>query len=291
MIYCVMRSRGRLPPRLTRMAKTFQRLHPKTATQRSSQPRARREHTASVGDGKDSLAKRIVVADEFPLCRYGLQQFLTEQPHLTCSDEAATADALLRALAMGKPDFLVMELRFSDADGIELIEIIQETYPALPILVFSALEETVYAQRALRAGACGFLRKTEPLTELLNAVQCILEGELYLSRKMSALILHQSFRGKHGGDSRVKGLSDRQLYVFQLLGAGLTSRKIAMQLGVSVKTIESHRENIKRKLGIRDGAELVRHAVQFVDPPLRALAESLTACAPKSNTVRPRPEG
>ena len=289
-VYCVIGLRGADRPHLTRMAKTSQRSHPNLAAQRRARTSERDSAFPVVGT-QNSSAKRIVVADESPICRCGLQRFLGEQPYLKWSGEAGTAEALLRVLAVRKPDFLVMGLRFPDADGIDLIKMIRDQYPSLPILVFSVCEESVYAERALRAGASGFIRKSEPLTELLNAVHCVLDGELYLSRKMSALILHQSFRERQGGDSRVKGLSDRQLYVFQLLGAGLTSRKIATQLGVSVKTIESHRENIKRKLGIRDGAELVRHAVQFVDPPLRALAESLTACAPKSTTVRPRPEG
>jgi DNA-binding NarL/FixJ family response regulator len=102
--------------------------------------------------------------------------------------------------------------------------------------------------------ASGFVRKHESLAEVLNAVRCILDGELYLSRKMSALILHKAFRNKHAGTCSVKALSDRELYVFQLLGAGLTSRKVATHLGVSLKTIQSHRKNIKRKLGFRDGA-------------------------------------
>ena len=106
-----------------------------------------------------------------------------------------------------------------------------------------------------------------------------LTAKLYLSRTMSALILHKAFRNKHAGASSVKALSDCELYVFQLLGSGLTSRKVATQLGVSLKTIQSHREYIKRKLGFRDGAELVRHAVQFVDTPFHALAQSLPTVA------------
>jgi DNA-binding NarL/FixJ family response regulator len=261
------------------MAKTFQPLDPNLAPQRSSRARQGINRAFSADGEQRSPVKRVVLADKSPVCRYGLRRFFGEQPGLTCSDEAGAAEALLGALAAGKPDFLVMGLRFSDADGIDLIKTIRGEYPALPILVFSALDETIYAERALRAGACGFVRKNEPLTELLNAVHCILEGELYLSRKMSAVILQRAIRDKPGGDSSVKALTDRELYVFQLLGAGLTSRKIATQLGVSLKTIESHRENIKRKLGLRDGAELVRHAVQFVEPPFRTLAQSLTGCA------------
>ena len=264
------------------MAKTFQPLDPNLAAQRSSRAPGRIDHAPSVENKEPFSAKRIIVADAYPVCRYGLQRFFERQPDLTCSAEAGTAEALLTVLASDQPDFLVMGLRFSDADGIQLIKTIRDGYPALPILVHSALDESVYAERALRAGASGFLRKNEPLTELLNAVHCILDGELYVSRKMSALILRQSFREKRGGDSSVKALTDRELYVFQLLGAGLASRKIAMQLGVSLKTVESHRENIKRKLGLRDGAELVRHAFQFVDTPFRALAQSLTT-APRAS--------
>jgi DNA-binding NarL/FixJ family response regulator len=263
------------------MIKTRQRLDRKLAAQKNS--RGRIDPARSVHSRQAFPAKRIVVADDFPVCRYGLQRFLAEQPNLTCcSAEAGTAEALLRVLAVEKPDFLMMELRFSDADGIDLIERIREKHPALPILVFSALEETVYAERALRAGASGFLRKSDPLTEMLNAIHCILDGELYLSRRMSARIFDQAFRVRNGGDSSVKALSDRELYVFQLLGAGLSSRKIATQLGVSLKTIESHRENIKRKLGLHDGGQLVRHAVQFVDQRLCLPPDRMAALREKS---------
>jgi DNA-binding NarL/FixJ family response regulator len=217
--------------------------------------------------------RRIVVADDHPVCRYGLQRFFNEQPDLTCSAEAGTAGALISVLAAVKLDLVAMGLRFADHDGVDLIKTIRDHYPALPILVFSGVEESAYAERTLRAGACGFVRKNEPLAELLNAVHCVLEGGLYLSAKMSALIFHKAFRNNYAGDSSVKALSDRELYVFQLVGAGLASRKIATQLGVSLKTIESHRENIKRKLGFRDGAELMRHAFQFADTPHHVLAQ------------------
>jgi len=237
----------------------------------------------------DLPAKRVVVADESPICRYGLQHFFDEQPDLTCAAETGSAEVLLRLLGAEKPGLLVMGLRFSYVSGLDLIKVVRGMFPVLPILVLSGLDEIVYAERVIRSGGNGFIRKNESLSELLNAVRCILEGELYLSRKMSALILHHSFRGKPGSDPGLKALSDRELYIFRLLGAGLSSRKIALQLGVSLKTIESHRENIKRKLGLRDGSELTRHAVQFVDPPLRALAQSLTACTQKSSpTNRPR---
>ena len=226
-----------------------------------------------------SERRRILVADEHPLFRHGLQKFFDRQRGLISAGEADSAQSLKAALAVRLPDLLTMGLRFPDACGVDLIKTIRDQYPALPILVISALEERVYAERALRAGACGFIRKHESLAEVLNAVRCILDGELYLSRKMSALILHKAFRNKQGGASGVKALTDRELYVFQLLGAGLTSRKVATQLGVSLKTIQSHHENIKRKLGLHDGAELVRHAVHFVDTPFRAFAQSLPAVA------------
>ncbi len=208
----------------------------------------------------------ILLADEQPLFRYGLKRLFDEQPDFVCCGEAGTAQLLKEALALRLPDLLVMGLRYPDVDGIELIKTLRAAYPALPILVLSGLDETVYAERAVRAGASGFVRKHEPLTELVVAAHRVLAAELYLSRKMSARLLQQMLSGgarKCGpGFER---LSDRELNVFQLLGAGLTSRKVAMQLGISLKTVESHRENIKHKLGFNDGAELARHAVSFVD--------------------------
>jgi DNA-binding NarL/FixJ family response regulator len=275
------------------MAKKLQRLEPNPAVEKTSSPRERIDSALLSPDGgQDSPAKRVAIADEAPICRCGLQHFFSGQSDLTCVAEAGSAEALIRVLEAEKPDFLVMGLRFSYVSGLDLIKMVRGMFPALRILVLSELDETVYAERVLRAGANGFIRKNEPLSELLNAVRCVLDGELYLSRKMSALILHNSFRDKQGSDPGLKALSDREIYVFRLLGAGLGSRKIAVQLGVSLKTIESHRENIKRKLGLEDGAELLRHAVHFVDPPLRALAQSLTACATKSaGTSSPRRRG
>jgi DNA-binding NarL/FixJ family response regulator len=274
-------------PDLTRMAKKLQQVEANPAVQKTSSPREPAGSGRLSVDGKNFSLKRVVVADEAPICRCGLKHFFGDQPDLSCVAEAGSAEALLRMLEADKPDFLVMGLRFSYVSGLDLIKIVRGMFPALPILVLSELDETVYAERVLRAGANGFIRKNEPLSELLNAVHCILDGELYLSRKMSALILRHSFREKAGSDPGLKALSDRELYVFRLLGAGLSSRKIALQLGVSLKTIESHRENIKRKLGLHDGAELLRHAVHFVDPPLRALAQSLTACASKPPATSP----
>ncbi len=187
-----------------------------------------------------SPSQRIVVADEQPVCRYALNRFFSDQPDLTCVAEAGTGQALLVALASKRPNSVIMGLHFPDADGIDLIKTIRSQHPALPILVLSAREERIYAERALQAGAAGFVKKREPFPELLNAVRCVLAGDLYLSRKMSVLLLHRTFRSEaHGGDSRVQALSDRELYVFQLLGAGLSSRKVATQLGVSLKTVES----------------------------------------------------
>ena len=215
---------------------------------------------------KGGERRRILVADQHPLFRYGLQRLVDRQRGLISTGEADSAQSLKALLAIRLPDLLVMGLRFPGEDGIELIKTLRTSYPALPILVLSGLDETVYAERAMRAGASGFIRKHETLTEIVAAIRRVLAAELYLSRTMSARLLRQMLAGSgRTFGSGFERLSDRELNVFQLLGSGLTSRKVAMQLGISLKTVESHRENIKHKLGFNDGAELARHAVSFVE--------------------------
>jgi DNA-binding NarL/FixJ family response regulator len=209
--------------------------------------------------------KYVLLADQHPLFRYGLETFFNQQPDLICRSVVRASELLNTGVGEQRVDLVVMGLRFPDADGLDLVKTLHARQPHLLILIFSALDEAVYAERALRAGASGFLGKHNSPAELLSAVRCVLGGEIYLSRKMSILLLKRTFGSPYGnGDSGVTNLSDRELCVFQLLGAGLPSRGVATRLGISFKTVESHRENIKRKLGLSNGVELVHRAVQFV---------------------------
>ena len=214
---------------------------------------------------KPANKRRILSADDHPLFRDGLVQLINRERDLTCCGETGTVAATQTAVARLKPDLLVLDLRLKDGDGLDLIKSLKARFPDLFVLVLSEHDETLYAERALRAGAKGYLMKEEATDEVLNAIRWILQGELYLSRKMSVLALHKLL--DNAADTRgdyVGRLTDRELQVFQMIGSGKGTADIAAELHVSPKTIESHRENIKHKLGLRNAVDLLCHAVHWV---------------------------
>ena len=214
---------------------------------------------------KPAGKRRILVADDHPLFREGLVQLINRERDLSCCGETATVAATQTAAARLKPDLLVLDLRLKDGDGLELIKSLKARFPDLFVLVLSEHDETLYAERAVRAGAKGYLMKEEATDEVLNAIRKILQGELYLSRRMSVLALHKLLDNTpQEPGNYLECLSDRELQVFQMLGAGKGTADIAAELHVSPKTIESHRENIKHKLGLRNAADLLCHAVHWV---------------------------
>jgi len=209
--------------------------------------------------------QRILIAEDHPLFREGLVQLINRERDLCCCGETDNAADTQTAVATLKPDLLVLDLRLKDADGLELIKSMKSRFPALFMLVLSEHEETLYAERALRSGAKGYLMKGEAADEVLNAIRATLQGELYVSRKMSVLVLHKLLNGSfEAGGNYVERLTDRELQVFQMIGSGQGTADIAAELHVSFKTIESHRENIKHKLGLRNGVDLLCHAVHWV---------------------------
>jgi DNA-binding NarL/FixJ family response regulator len=195
-----------------------------------------------------------------------LKCLLTEQPGLVCCGEADTPASIRKEVHSLQPDILVLDLWLRGADGLELLKTLRIECPSVLVLIYSQLDEALYAERALRAGAMGYLGKDQSLEELLDAIRAVLNGELYLSRKMSALLLKNSLHGKAmWGTSGVEMLTDRELQVFMLLGAGRSSRQVATCLQISLKTVETYRENIKHKLGLRDSSELTHRAALFVE--------------------------
>jgi len=214
---------------------------------------------------KSTRKTRIPVADDHPLFREGLVQLINRERDLVCCGETDSAPATQTAIAAQKPDLLVLDLRLKQGDGLELIKALKTHFPDLPVLVLSQHDETLYAERALRAGARGYVMKEEATEEVLNAMRTILKGELYVSRKMSVVVLQKLVGSPSATSGRqIERLSDRELQVFQMLGSGMSTRQVAAQLHLSFKTVETHRENIKHKLGLRDSAELVRHAAHWV---------------------------
>ena len=211
---------------------------------------------------------RVLVVDDHPLLRDGLVQLISGAPGLVLCGEAADASGTILAVDDDPPpDLVILDLMLGNSDGLELIKQIRSLRPGLPILVISMHDELIYAERALRAGASGFVMKKEPQEEVLSAVRTILGGGHHLSGRMRVLL-----EGKGVTSDPVQflvpqanpPLSDRELHVFRLIGAGLPTREIAVELRLSVKTVETYRENLKIKLRLRNAAELLRAAKQWV---------------------------
>jgi DNA-binding NarL/FixJ family response regulator len=207
---------------------------------------------------------RILVVDDHPMVREGLVRLIAQHKDLMCCGEAGTVGETMAAVSSKRPDLVILDLRLKGGDGLELIKSLKSQFPELRILILSQYEAPLYAERALRAGALGYVVKEQAAEEVLNAIRTVLAGQVYLTRGMAALLLHK-FVGVTGKASRegVQNLTDRELHVLHLLGAGLSTREIAAELKLSFKTVETHRENIKRKLGLQGAAALIHYATNW----------------------------
>ena len=204
--------------------------------------------------------KRVLIVDDHPLLREGLAQLIGKQSDLTACGEAANAADAKRAVETDAPDVVILDLMLGDSDGLALIKFLNAVAQQVAVLVISLHDETVYAPRALQAGALGYIMKQEASDKVLDALRAVLRGETFLSGRMRARL------SESGGEPTAElPLSDRELHVFRLIGAGLPTRQIAERLTLSVKTIESYRENIKTKLGLPDAAALGARAREWVE--------------------------
>ena len=210
--------------------------------------------------------KRILIVDDHPMMRQGLAQLINLEPDLVVSGEADTAGQALNLAAAREPELVVADISLPDKNGLELIKDLHVYHPNLPVLVVSMHDESLYAERVLRAGGRGYVMKQEGGKLLLQAIRQVLAGQIFVSEKMSAKIL-EIFSGHRAeaADSLADLLTDREFEVFQLVGQGKGTRDIAMHLHLSVKTVEVHRANIKQKLKLRNGAEVVRYAIRWVE--------------------------
>ena len=228
---------------------------------------------------------RILVVDEHPLLRHGVISFINAQPDMIACGEADSVQTVQSRLAETKPHVVLIGLRLGAGDSLELVKAIKAQVPDLLVLVYSAFEETIFAERALRAGAQGYVMKKAPKEELLTAVRDIVQGRIYVSRDLAIRAFKKSLeRSEHRlsrTTSMVENLSNREMHIFHLLGSGLTKRRIAHSLNLSVKTIESHRENIKRKLGLKSSRELVDRATRYVEDTFLPQREFLSAGSKK----------
>jgi DNA-binding NarL/FixJ family response regulator len=207
--------------------------------------------------------KRILIVDDHPMMREGLAQLIDHEPDLVTESQAESAAQALRTIEITAPDLLLLDISLPDKNGLELIKDVQTLHPALPILVVSMHDESLYAERVLRAGGRGYIMKQEGGKKLMLAVRQVLEGRIYVSEKISAKILENFSGHRAESQSPVERLSDREFEVFQLLGQGQGTREMAKHLHISVKTVEVHRANIKKKLELANGGELVRYAIRW----------------------------
>jgi len=208
--------------------------------------------------------RRILLVDDHPIVRQGLVELINRQKNLVVCGETGSgreAPELARRL---NPDLAVIDVSLKDASGIQLLKTLKLQRPHLPLLVLSMHEESLYAERALRAGAMGYIMKQEASEIILKAIHSALLGEIYLSDRIKEKLLHHLVEGKSGRQGfSVDLLSDRELEIFQLIGNGFGTRQIAEKLHLSVKTIESYRESLKQKLQLKDKSELVQQAIHW----------------------------
>jgi DNA-binding NarL/FixJ family response regulator len=217
---------------------------------------------------------RIVVVEDHPVVCAGLMQLIGSQADLTCAGTAENTAAAKQVVEECEPDLLLLDLRLKSGDSLELIKSLRVEHPEVKVLVLSQYDELMFAERALRAGASGYIMKENATDEVLRAVRKVLAGELYFSERVAAAVVQRTLREKPSASRiGVESLSDREMQVFQLLGASHSAREIAEQFHLSRKTVETHCEKIKHKLSLNSAAELKQFARKWA-------AENLTPSEP-----------
>jgi DNA-binding NarL/FixJ family response regulator len=207
-----------------------------------------------------------MIVDDHPMTRAGLAHLISLQPDMEPFCEAGNPQQALAEIQKALPDLVLSDITMPGRSGLEFIKDLQALHPGLPILVVSMHDERLYAERALRAGARGYIMKEAGGENLLTAIRRVLSGRVYVSDALSASILeNMSGSVPRGSSSPIQKLSDREFEVFQLIGQGKSTREIARQLNLSQKTIDVHRSHIKEKLELRNATSLVRHAVRWVE--------------------------
>jgi DNA-binding NarL/FixJ family response regulator len=208
---------------------------------------------------------RVVIVDDHPIVRLGIRQMLAAEPGLTICGEAETAHGALDLLKALKPDLALVDLSLEDASGLDLIRSVLDTTPDTRVLVLSMHDEALFAERALRAGARGYIMKREAIDGLVHAIHEVLAGRLFVSQRMSQHLLERLGKDASLARNRLGNLTDRELEVFELIGRGLSTAVIAERLQVSVKTVETYRSNIKTKLDLKDATDLIRFATTWTE--------------------------
>lgn len=224
-------------------------------------------HTLPIsGSPANVLGKRLLVVDDHPVFRHGICQYLSQFSDVSICGEASNAQQALEAMRLHKPELALLDVSMPGTNGIELIKHMLAEEPALAILVISMHDESLYALRALRAGAKGYVRKQQAIENIMEALRKVIGGGIYVSLPFTEKLIFKAIQGSEGDlGSPVDKLSDRELEVLQLFGRGKTTREIADSLHLSVKTIETHRMHIKEKLGFKEADELMKFAAEWVE--------------------------
>lgn len=208
---------------------------------------------------------KIIIVDDHPIVRQGLADLIEQEKDLLVCGQVEDAGGAMKAIKELEPDMVIVDITLADSSGIELIKDLKVQYPDLPVLTLSMHDESLYAERALRAGAKGYIMKGETTKNVITAIRKVLAGQIYTSDKVAAKMVSKLVGGKPDmGASPLECLSDRELEVFQLIGQGNGTRKIAEKLYLSIKTIETYRAHIKEKLNLTDTNQLLRYAIQWV---------------------------
>ena len=205
----------------------------------------------------------VVVVDDHPIVRQGLQQLINSQKNLEVIGEAKSADEAIDVINKKVPDCVLVDISLDGTSGIELVKALKQRFPKLPSLVLSMYDEKLYAQRAIEAGAKGYLMKQEAPDKIISAIYSVLRGEVYLSNEMKEQMV-QALSSKGIKESSVESLTNREFEIFQLIGHGLGNKHIAQKLHISVKTVENVREKIKMKLRLESSQDLLKYAIEWI---------------------------
>jgi DNA-binding NarL/FixJ family response regulator len=208
---------------------------------------------------------KVYIIDDHPLMREGLKRLINNEPDMAVCGESGDARPALIGIEKQKPDVALLDLSLEESSGLDLVKILHQKYPRLPVLVLTMHDESLYAERVLRAGARGYIMKQEASDKVLEALRQVLRGEVYIGPDIKSRLLNQmASRYPQKFRSPIESLSNRELQVFELLGKGRGTRDIAETLKLSVKTIETNRARIKDKLKLKNAVQLVHHAIQWV---------------------------
>jgi len=213
---------------------------------------------------KQQIKTKILIVDDHPMVREGLRMRIELQADLEVCGEASTQDEALSLVKQTEPDLILVDIFLANGNGLELIKQVKSISPSMKMLVISAFKDSLYAERALRAGAMGYLNKQQSSGRVIEAIRTVLQGERFVDPEIGRRLINQALSGTVVTNSPVEQLTDRELEVFRLIGEGTTTGAIAEQLFLSVHTVDRHRENIKRKLGFSNANELTCAAAQWL---------------------------